>query len=115
MKFSVIICKISSLSVYLWASLGYLVLFIFVLLGSGTGYLFSSFPFASCIKIIFFEESGFHHFFFFPLFHLVLCKYVLDRLVGGFSDLFSFPLFNFYVMAVFVISKVAVLFLSLAL
>jgi hypothetical protein len=49
------------------------------------------------------------------LFHLVLCKYVLDRLVGGFSYLFSFPLFNFYVMAVFVISKVAVLFLSLAL
>jgi hypothetical protein len=30
-----------------------------------------------------------------PMLHLVLCNYVLDRLVGGFSHLFSFPLFNF--------------------
>jgi uncharacterized membrane protein len=52
-----------------------------VLLGSGTGYPFSSFPTESYIELIF-EESGFHPFFF-PLLHLVLCHYVLDRLVGG--------------------------------
>jgi hypothetical protein len=38
----------------------------------------------------FFEEYSFHLFFFFPLLHLVLCNYVLDRLVGGFNCLFSF-------------------------
>jgi hypothetical protein len=42
-----------------------------------------------------FAENGFYPFFVFPLLHLVLCSYVLDRLVGGFSHLFSFPWFNF--------------------
>jgi hypothetical protein len=30
-----------------------------------------------------------------PITPLVLCNYVLDRLVGGFSHLVSFPWFNF--------------------
>jgi hypothetical protein len=34
-------------------------------------------------------KNGFHPFFFFPLLLLVLCNYVLDRLVGVFSHLFS--------------------------
>jgi hypothetical protein len=38
--------------------------------------------------------NSFHSFFISSL-HLVLCNYVLDRLVGGFSLLFSFPWFNF--------------------
>jgi hypothetical protein len=80
---------ISSLTVFLWALLGSLLPFITVLLGSGTAYLFSLFTSESCIKL-FFKESGFHPFFFFPSLHLVLCKYVLDKLVGGFSCLFSF-------------------------
>jgi hypothetical protein len=54
--------------------------------------------------IIFFEESGFHPFFFFPLVHLVVCNNVLDRVVGGFSHLFSFPLFNFCFVTVLVLS-----------
>jgi hypothetical protein len=37
------------------------------------------------------EGEWFHPFFAFPLLHLVLYNYVLDRLVGGFSHLFSFP------------------------
>jgi hypothetical protein len=40
-------------------------------------------------------ENCFYPFFFFPLLHLVLCNYVLDKLVGGFIHLFSFPWFNF--------------------
>jgi hypothetical protein len=39
----------------------------------------------------FFEESGFHPFFFFPSTHLVLCNYVFGSLVGGFDCLISFP------------------------
>jgi hypothetical protein len=38
----------------------------------------------------FFEMSSFHFFFFFPSFHLVLCNYVLYRLVGDFDCLFSY-------------------------
>jgi hypothetical protein len=45
-----------------------------------------------------FEECGFYPFFFFPSLHLVLCNYVLDRLVGGFNCLFSFPWFNFCIV-----------------
>jgi hypothetical protein len=41
-------------------------------------------------------ENGFCPFFFLPLLHLVLYKYVLGRLFGGFSHLFSFPCFNFF-------------------
>jgi hypothetical protein len=44
----------------------------------------------------FFEKCGFH-LFFFPLVHLLLCNYVLDRLVGVFNSLFSFLWFNFCV------------------
>jgi hypothetical protein len=39
----------------------------------------------------FFQECGFHPFFFFPLLLLMLCNSVLDRLVDGFNCLFSFP------------------------
>jgi hypothetical protein len=35
--------------------------------------------------------SIFLPFFFFPSLHLVLCYYVLDRIVGGFNFLFSVP------------------------
>jgi hypothetical protein len=42
------------------------------------------------IIIIIFLECDFHSFFL-PSPHLVLCYYVLDRLVGGFNYLFSFP------------------------
>jgi hypothetical protein len=41
------------------------------------------------------EECGFHPFFFFPSLQLVLCNYVLDRLLGGFNCLFSLSWFNF--------------------
>jgi hypothetical protein len=51
MKFSVITCRISSLRLFLWASLGSFALFIFILLESGAGGLFSSFPYESCIKL----------------------------------------------------------------
>jgi hypothetical protein len=62
-----------------------------------------------------FEESSFHpFFFFFPLFHLVLCNYVLDRIVGGFNCLLSFPWLNFCVVIDFIVSQVNVVFLSLA-
>jgi hypothetical protein len=80
MKFSLISCRISSLRMFLWALLSSLVLFIFVLLESGTGYLFSSFPSESCIKL-FWGENCFHSFFVFLLLHLVLCNYVPDRLL----------------------------------
>jgi hypothetical protein len=82
--------KISSLRVFMWVSLSSLVTFIIVLLRSGTGYSFSSFSTESCVELFFFEESGFHPFFF-PSLHLVLCNYVFDRLVGGFNCLISFP------------------------
>jgi hypothetical protein len=39
-----------------------------------------------------FEEYGCHPFFFFPLLLLVLCNYVLDRLVGGFACFISLDL-----------------------
>jgi hypothetical protein len=93
-KFSVITCRISSLRLFLWASLGSLASFIFVLLESRTGYPFPSFPYESCIKLCLGEE-WFPSFFIFPSFHLVLCNYVLDGLAGGFSHLVSFPWFNF--------------------
>jgi hypothetical protein len=51
----------------------------------------------------YFEESSFYPFFF-PLFHLVLCNYALDRLVGAFNYPFSFCLFNFYVVTDLVVS-----------
>jgi hypothetical protein len=79
------------------------VTFIIVLLGSGTGYPFSPLPSESYIEFSF-EESDFHPFFFFPLLHLVLCNYVLDRLIGGFNCLFSFPCFNFCVVTDLVVS-----------
>jgi hypothetical protein len=64
MKFSVITFKISSLRMFLWALLGSLASFIFVLLESGTGYPFYSFPSESCINLFFGGE-------WFPsLFHL---------------------------------------------
>jgi hypothetical protein len=66
------------------------VTFIIVLLSSGTGYPFSAFSTLPCIEL-FFEANGFHPFFFFPSLQLVLCSYVLDRLVGVFDALFSFP------------------------
>jgi hypothetical protein len=52
----VISSKISSLQFFLWVSLGSLVTFIIVLLGSGTGYPFSSFPTESCIQLFFWGE-----------------------------------------------------------
>jgi hypothetical protein len=51
LKFSVITYRISSLRLFLWASLGSLAQFIFVLLKSVTGYPFSSFPSESCINL----------------------------------------------------------------
>jgi hypothetical protein len=60
------------------------------------GISFLHFPLNPALNY-FFEDSGFHPFFFFPPLHLVLCYYVFDRLVGGFSHLFSFPCFNFKV------------------
>jgi hypothetical protein len=60
-------------------SLGSIVIFIIVMLRSGTGYLFSSFLTESCIEF-FFEDSGFH-LFFFPSLYLVLCNYVLDMVL----------------------------------
>jgi hypothetical protein len=50
MKFSVITCRISSLRLFLWASLGFLASFI-ILLESRIWYPCSSFPFDSCIKL----------------------------------------------------------------
>jgi hypothetical protein len=46
---------------------------------------FLHFPLNS-VLIYFFEDSGFHTFFF-PSLHLVLCNYVLDRLVCDFNCL----------------------------
>jgi hypothetical protein len=57
MNLSMISCKISSLRLFLWTSLGYLVTFIIVLLGSGWGYPFSSFPTESSIELFFWGES----------------------------------------------------------
>jgi hypothetical protein len=73
----------------LWALLSSLVPFIIVLLRSRTGYPFSSFPTEFYIEY-FFEESGFHPFFF-PSLYLVLCQYIFVRLVGGFDCPISFP------------------------
>jgi hypothetical protein len=78
------------------------VTFIIVLLGSWTGYPFSSFPTESCIEF-FFEECGFHPFFF-PLLLLVLYNYILDWLVGGLNCLFSFPWFDFCVVMGLIVS-----------
>jgi hypothetical protein len=75
MKFSVITCRISSLRLFFWALLGSLASFIFVLLESGTGYPFSSFPYESCMKL-FFGKEWFPSLFLIPLLHLVLCNYV---------------------------------------
>jgi hypothetical protein len=94
MKVSVISCWISSFRLFLWALLGSLALFVFVLLESGTGYLFSSFP-SNLVLNYFGGDNGFHPFFFFPMLDLVLCNYVFDKLLVGFSHLFSFPWFNF--------------------
>jgi hypothetical protein len=69
MKFSVIPCRISSLRLLLWASLGSLALFIFVLLESGSGYLFSSFLSESCTNL-FWEGEWFPSLFHLPIFPL---------------------------------------------
>jgi hypothetical protein len=42
--------------------------------------------------------------------HLVLCNYVLDKLVVSFNYLFSLPLFNFCVVNDFVVSYIDVFF-----
>jgi hypothetical protein len=76
------------------------VIFIIILLGSGTGYTFFSFPTESCFEFYLFlgfEECGFHYFFF-PLLQLVLFNSGLDQLVDDLNCLFSFPGFNFCVM-----------------
>jgi hypothetical protein len=66
MKFSVITCRISSLRMFLWALLGSLALFIFVLVEFRTGYPFCSFPSESSIKLFLGGE-------WFPsLFHLTI-------------------------------------------
>jgi hypothetical protein len=80
--------KISSLRVLLW--------------WSGTEYPFYSFSTESSIELFF--SGVFFYPFFYPLLHLVLYNYVLDRLVGGFNCLFSFPLFNFCVVTDLVVS-----------
>jgi hypothetical protein len=92
MKFSVITCRISSLRVFLWTSLGSLASFIFVLLESGIGYPFSSFPFESYIKLFWGEMVSIP----FSYSHCSCwyCVTALDRLVGGFSHMFSFPWSN---------------------
>jgi hypothetical protein len=54
--FSVITLRISSLRMFSWAALSSLVSFIFVLLESGTGYPFSSFPSESYIKLFWGRE-----------------------------------------------------------
>jgi hypothetical protein len=87
-KFSVITCRIYSLRVFLWASLGSLS-FIFVLLESGIGYPFSSFPSESCIKLFWGVDWFPSH-----LLHPIV-PLVLDRLVCCFSHLFSSSCFNF--------------------
>jgi hypothetical protein len=43
---------------------------------------------------------------------LVLCNYVLDKLVGGFSHLLSFPWFNFVLWLYWVFSLVCVCAIS---
>jgi hypothetical protein len=53
MKLSLITCRISSFRVFLWASLGSLVWFIFVLLEYESGYLFSLFRSKSCSTLFF--------------------------------------------------------------
>jgi hypothetical protein len=52
----------------------------------------------------FWGENCVHPSFVFPTLHLVLCNYVLDRLVGGFSHLFSFPWFDFVLWLYWVFS-----------
>jgi hypothetical protein len=74
------------------------------LLRSGTGYPFSSFPTKFCIEL-FFEESGFHPFFFFPLLHLVLCYYIFGILVGGFDFLISFSDLNFVLWLTWLLAR----------
>jgi hypothetical protein len=76
--------------VFLQTLLGSLVLFVLVLLESGAGYPFSSFPSELCVKL-FLRGEWFPSLFLLPITHLVLCNYVLDRLFGSFSHLFSFP------------------------
>jgi hypothetical protein len=84
MEFSVITCRMSYLRVFLWTSLGCLVSFIFVLLESGIGYPFSSFPLNPVLNyfwggLVSFPFSSFHH--------SCYCVIVLDRLLCGFSFL----------------------------
>jgi hypothetical protein len=80
MKFSVITCRISSLRKFLWASLDSLVSFIFVLLVSGIGYPFLYFSLNPVLNY-FWGKNSFYPFFTFPSLHLLLCNYVLDRLL----------------------------------
>jgi hypothetical protein len=76
----------------LWVLLSSLVKFTVGLLKSRTGFPFSSLSTEFCIEFFFFfEESGLHTVFFFPLLYFVLCNYIFGRLVGGFDCLISFP------------------------
>jgi hypothetical protein len=80
MKFSVITCRISSFRLFLLASLGSwhsLSLFCWSL---ELGIHFLLLP-LSPVLIYFWEENGFHPFLIFPSFHLVLCNFVLNRLL----------------------------------
>jgi hypothetical protein len=66
MEFSVISCKMSYLRVFLWASLGSLVSFVFVLLGSGTWCPFYSFSLNYVLnyflrKVVSIPSSSSHH------------------------------------------------------
>jgi hypothetical protein len=90
MKFSVITCKISSLRLFLWALLGFLVSLIFVLFESITGHPFSSFSAESCIKL-FCGGKWFPSLFLLPIASLGTVQLCSDRLLGVFSHLFSFP------------------------
>jgi hypothetical protein len=92
MIFFVITCKISSLRVLLWAFLGSLVSFTFVFWELETVGIHFLHLALNPVLNYFIEDSHFHPFFFFSLLYLVLCNYVLDKLVCGFSQLFFFPL-----------------------
>jgi hypothetical protein len=52
----------------------------------------------------FFEQSGFHTFFF-PSLHLVLFKCVFDRLFGGFDCLISFPDLIFVLWLIWLLAR----------
>jgi hypothetical protein len=76
MKFSVISYRISSFRLFLWVSLVSLGQSVFVLLESGTGYPFSSFPSSSCTNLFLVGE------WFPPLFHLSITPLVAFSVPG---------------------------------